>query len=490
MVGGKKQRKVDKYGRALEEGAKANELKRYYRMDEPAATPAVADEEEEDSESDSDSEKDAEAEGGDAKVDLARGIGLEESSDEEGKQGSDSDSDSEGSVTLAPATLRRRRPSPSRSPSIDLSETEQVAFGDESDEEEGEDEDVVEVEATKRIALVNMDWDHLRAIDLYRVLASSLSATALPAPAPPKPSKTLNKKYDDKGEEIGPYKPPSRLTLAQGRLLNVKIYPSSFGKERMEREEREGPPAEVFNALMSDEEEDEGVMKMGRKDRKKKKKAESSDDEEITERDVLQDQIDGGEGEDYDGEALRKYQLERLRFVLLSSASNATDFASALDITTPSRPSTLLPLLVTYMARSTVPSSSGPPTSLISRSSPTRLHSRTMSCTRRRPNPVLPPSDLPTKESNSSLMSVLSPPCVRARIHLDRIGVATFESQADLGRRRPSSEIKDHFLPRQSDRIERKRKIETRHSRRGHQSVLGLFVGRRWSCGSLRGGGG
>ena len=319
LAGGKKQRKVDKYGRALEEGAKANELKRYYRMEDPAPVSAEQEEAEDEEEvSDSDSENDSEAEGGDAKVDLARGIGLEESSDEEGKRGdSDSDSESEGSVTLAPVSLRRRRPSPSRSPSIDLSETEQVAAGLDSDDDEEDDEDVPEVDATKRIALVNMDWDHLRAIDLYRVLASSLSATALPAPLPPKPSKTLNKKYDDKGEEIGPYKPPARLTLAQGRLLSVRIYPSSFGKERMEREEREGPPVAVFSAVMSDEEEDEGVMKMGRKDRRKKKRVDSSDDEEITERDVLQDQIDGGEGEDYDGEALRKYQLERLRFVLV-----------------------------------------------------------------------------------------------------------------------------------------------------------------------------
>lgn len=302
-------RKVDKYGRALEAGSKTNELKRYYRMDEEVAAPDAAEaESESNSEDDSESGSDEEA----AKIDLARGEGLEESSDEEGAElNSDSDSDSDGAVTLAPITLRRRRASPSRSPSIDLSETEHVAAG--SDEDEDSEEEVPEVEATKRLALVNMDWDHLRAVDLFRVLASSLSATALPAPLPPKPSKSLNKKYDENGDEIGPYKPPSRLTLAQGRLLHVRIYPSSFGKERMEREEREGPPSAIFNALVDSDEEDETIMKMGRKDKKKKKKVESSDDEEITERDLLREQVEDGGDEDYDGEALRKYQLERLR---------------------------------------------------------------------------------------------------------------------------------------------------------------------------------
>lgn len=305
--------KVDKYGRPLEAAAKTNELKRYYRMEEDAGAEADSKEEIEEESDLEDSEQDEE-EPAEVKsfLDLARGEGLAESSDEEEKSGLESDSDSDGSVTLAPATLRRRR-SPSRSASIDLSETGDVVdSGSELDLEEGDEEP--EVEATKRIALVNMDWDHLRAVDLYRVLASSLSATAVAPPTAPKPSKSSNKKFDAEGTEIGLYQAPARVTLAQGRLLSVKIYPSSFGRERMEREEREGPPKEVFNARISDGEDDESVMKMGRKKKSRKSKKVESDDEEITEKDILREQVEDGGEEDYDGEALRKYQLERLRY--------------------------------------------------------------------------------------------------------------------------------------------------------------------------------
>ena len=54
-----------------------------------------------------------------------------------------------------------------------------------------------------RLAVCNMDWDKLRAVDLF-ALANS-------------------------------FKPP------QGAVERVSIYVSDFGKERLEREEREGP---------------------------------------------------------------------------------------------------------------------------------------------------------------------------------------------------------------------------------------------------------
>ena len=138
-------------------------------------------------------------------------------------------------------------------------------------------------------------------------------------------SKAQQKKFDDHGEEVGPYKPPARLVLAQGRLLNLRVYPSMFGRERMEREAREGPPTEVFAAAIAAERDDDDgeTMTLGRakpkpkskRKGKSKRRGESesgSDEDEITEKDIVREQVEDG-AEDYDGEALRKYQLERLR---------------------------------------------------------------------------------------------------------------------------------------------------------------------------------
>ncbi|GAA5931529.1 hypothetical protein JCM1841_005539 [Sporobolomyces salmonicolor] len=345
---GKRARKVDKYGRPLEKEATANELKRYYRIASPQAEAmkkgeqgkdgeeaegSEEEEEHEDEDEDKDEDKDEGASATRSFLDLARGEVLLESSDEEG-QGSDdedeaavseaeSDSSSAvGSVSLGP--LRRRR-QPSRSPSIDLSETEHPLFPDEDDEASGlgESDDEPDVDPTRRVAVVNMDWDHLRAADLYRVLASSLSATAASvqtAPHPKPKASGSSTKFDANGDEVGPYKPSAKLTIAPGRLLHLRIYPSQFGKERMEREAIEGPPADVLRAKgaeSSDDDEEDGVLRLGRKNKgkakeRRRRRGEESD-EEITERDLVNEQLQDGE-DDYDTEALRKYQLERLRY--------------------------------------------------------------------------------------------------------------------------------------------------------------------------------
>jgi hypothetical protein len=96
--------------------------------------------------------------------------------------------------------------------------------GLESSSDESSDEDDVEIEdetelagddnavptgdISSRLAAVNMDWDNMRAIDILGVANS--------------------------------FVPPG------GRILNVVIYPSEFGMERLQREEIEGPPREIF----------------------------------------------------------------------------------------------------------------------------------------------------------------------------------------------------------------------------------------------------
>lgn len=140
-----------------------------------------------------------------------------------------------------------------------------------TDEEEGQG--VEETERTRRLAIVNLDWDHVRAQHLYKICASLVSPNA--------PSlKSMSKRRD--------LATPSQVGTVQGKVLSVRVYPSNFGKERMAREEMEGPPPEIF------------------------KRSRELDADEINEKNIYEV---GGE-EEYDEDALRKYQLERLRCVL------------------------------------------------------------------------------------------------------------------------------------------------------------------------------
>lgn len=114
--------------------------------------------------------------------------------------------------------------------------------------------DVPEGEATRRLAMVNLDWDQIRADDIFTLLHA--------------------------------FKP---LT---GIIHSVTIYPSRFGRERMAREALEGPPRELFEPLN------------GRLD--------GRDGDDGSSQDELGPREDNGD--DFDSVALRKYQLERLRY--------------------------------------------------------------------------------------------------------------------------------------------------------------------------------
>lgn len=130
---------------------------------------------------------------------------------------------------------------------------------------ESESESDVEIETSKpevgdpskTLAVVNLDWDHVKSEDLLVTFSS----------------------FIPKG----------------GRIDKIAIYPSEFGKERMKREEVEGPSRELFK----------------KKSKKSKNKKEASDDTEIGLTDLYEE---GDADKDVDRRALRQYQLERLRY--------------------------------------------------------------------------------------------------------------------------------------------------------------------------------
>lgn len=246
--------KVDRYGRKLKTDTKKKALQRLYE-----------DEDEEDGENDEDEEvgEDVEVEAddivrrelekADAKYDPARGGGFSSSEDEDSDSGSESEEEpeQEDDVEESRPGIRLRR--------------------DKQEVEEGE--------ITSRFAVVNMDWDHIKSMDLMALFSSFVP--------------------------VG------------GRIEKVSIYPSEFGKERMQREEVEGPPREIFTKGQDSDDEDDEDSGFDTED--DEDGAEDSDEE------VKKELLQEGNDQDFDSDALRTYQLDRLRYyyaVVVCSDSN------------------------------------------------------------------------------------------------------------------------------------------------------------------------
>lgn len=101
-----------------------------------------------------------------------------------------------------------------------------------------------------------MDWDKVKALDILKVLNG--------------------------------FKPSGSVIKA------VTVYPSEFGKERMAKEEVEGPPRDIFRDAKSNGDSDN-----------------DEDGKEVTEKSILEEQT--RDGDEFDSEKLRKYQLDRLK---------------------------------------------------------------------------------------------------------------------------------------------------------------------------------
>lgn len=226
---------MDKYGRQLSDVQETESLRRFYRVD-PAEFSAGPD--------------------------YARGQVLLESSDEEDDK--PSDDENEDIVVLGPDTDKPPLVLEGEDAEVNLDEDDTVDLVPQATpypKVASEDEQESSCR-TRRIAVVDLDWDYVRATHLYKIFSSAVS--------PAKSSKS-----------------DTAFTPAmQGKVLSVRIYPSKFGLERMAREEN-GPPLELF------------------------KKKKMTDEDDVNERTIYET---GNSGE-YDEDALRKYQLERLRCV-------------------------------------------------------------------------------------------------------------------------------------------------------------------------------
>lgn len=226
---------VDKYGRKVKKNSTQRELKKYYNLDD---------------DDDKNNEEKEET--------IARAKKVQ-------VQVQEPESESEEESTKILDRARGEGQSDEESSGSDSEDEEDSSEDEEEDEieEEGlavEEKNTVPLgEETSSFAVVNLDWDNVRAVDLMMTFSSFANAV-------------------------------------NGRVLSVKILPSEYGKARMADEELHGPNKELF-----------------KKKSKKKNHNEEEDDEEedeINEKTIIKEDL----GEEVDSSTLRKYQLQRLRY--------------------------------------------------------------------------------------------------------------------------------------------------------------------------------
>ncbi|KAF2180061.1 hypothetical protein K469DRAFT_673326 [Zopfia rhizophila CBS 207.26] len=210
---------------------------------------------------------------GAGRKELERFYRVEEDDDEDGE--GDEERDRAVRKELAKVEAKGKDYDPIRHGGFSSSSSDESA----SEEEEGE-EDVMEEgtelaeqgaevpmgEVTSRLAAVNMDWDNIRATDIMAVAES--------------------------------------FVPTDGRIPSVVIYPSEFGLERLQREELEGPPREIFSLTANKNKNDLTSLADS------PEPSDLEEDEEQIKKDLLKEST----GEDFDPKALRAYQLDRLRY--------------------------------------------------------------------------------------------------------------------------------------------------------------------------------
>ena len=86
------------------------------------------------------------------------------------------------------------------------------------------EEDVPLIDATYRLAVVDLEWDRMRAVDVFAVRHRDVSCSSFAAEA-----------HELLRQVLRSFLPTG------GRIVNVTVYPSDFGLARMKEEEEHGP---------------------------------------------------------------------------------------------------------------------------------------------------------------------------------------------------------------------------------------------------------
>ena len=140
---------------------------------------------------------------------------------------------------------------------------------EEAQKEENE-EKIPTGQETSRIAIQNIDWTNIHALDLYVLLNSFC-----------------------KGSQ---------------KVLKVEIYPSEYGMKEMAKENEQGPDKEIFNT--------EAIVKTGEE---KEEEEEEEDDDEIN-----------SSNEGFDPVELRKYELKKLKYYYAIAYCDSVETANML----------------------------------------------------------------------------------------------------------------------------------------------------------------
>ena len=242
--------KVDKYGKLKNQKNKKNQMEEYYIKNENKIT-----EKKNKSEKVEKKEKDKEE--------------VEEKEDEENEEEEEESDTSEEFQQF-------------------LENMNQQNMEDLKDEEV--EENIPMGEETSRIAIQNIDWTNIHALDLFVLLNSFC-----------------------KGSQ---------------KVLKVEIYPSEYGMKEMAKENEQGPDKEIFTteAIV----QKAGSVKKDDKDKKKENKDKNEEEEENEENEEEENIDYDSSNEGFDPVELRKYELKKLKYYYAVVYCDSKETASSL----------------------------------------------------------------------------------------------------------------------------------------------------------------